>query len=283
MTAPDIADRQYTIDTYLTRSGRDALPLDRGFVQKRSAEGTRAPGPLHEFVKRGREPALEQYLLAHSFASKDDEGRFDVRLPGTAWARAIGGHFDGTTGKVEPAALHLVSRNWRFLEERKLIARERVARRTRIWLLADDGDGEPYVHPGAGRLGKRLDDGALGYFQLPYAYWRERWHEKLDLPAKAMLLIGLSLGDGFPLPYGQVQKWYGISASTAERGLTQLHDLGLLYREQWRRADPESPVGFADTYYYMLQPPFGPRGFVSGSAHDNWMGGLGIAAAAVEA
>jgi hypothetical protein len=71
--------------------------------------------------------------------------------------------------QVVQAALHLVSRDWRFLEERKLIARERAARRTRIWLLADDGGGEPYVHPGAGRLGKRLDDGALGYFQLPYA------------------------------------------------------------------------------------------------------------------
>jgi hypothetical protein len=62
-----------------------------------------------------------------------------------------------------------------------------------------------------------------------------------------------------------VQKWYGISASTAERELTQLHDLGLLYREQWRRAEPESPVGFADTYYSMLRPPFGPRGCVSSS------------------
>lgn len=278
MTTTEIADRQFTIETYLKRSARDALPLDRGFLQKRSDEGGRIPGPLHEFIKRGREPALEQYLLAHAFASQEEDGRFDVRLPGTAWARAIGGHFDRKSGEVEPAALHLVSRNWRFLQERKLIARERVGRRTRIWLLADDGSGGPYIHAGAGRRGKQLDQGALGYFQLPYAYWRDRWHEKLDLPAKAMLLIGLSLGDGFPLPYGQAQKWYGISASTAERGLTQLHDFGLLFRQQLRRADPESPVGFADTYYYMLNPPFGPRGFVSSSAHANWMGALTITA-----
>jgi hypothetical protein len=275
MSQPDIADRQYTIENYLTRSGRDFLPLDRRFVQRRVDNNRPAPGPLSEFVRRGREPALEQFLLAHAFASSDVEGRYDVRLPGTTWARAIGAWFHPETGRVEPAALHLVSRNWRFLEEMKLIARERAARRTRIWLLADDGSGDDYVHPAAGRRGQRLEDGLPGYFKLPYEYWRAKWHEKLELPAKAMLLIGLTLGDGFALPYGQVPSWYGISASTAERGLTQLYDVGLLHRERWRRADPESPVGFADTYYYGLRPPFGPRGVLSRTAHAKWVGTAG--------
>jgi hypothetical protein len=194
-----------------------------------------------------------------------------VRLPGSTWARAVGGHINDD-GTVETAALHLVSRNWAFLEQQKLIAKERKGRRARVWLLADDGSGDPYRHPGAGSLGKTLDDGSPGYLQLPYAYWRDRWHVRLSLPAKAMLLVALSLGDGFPLPYAQVPAWYGISASTADRGLEELRDRGILHREQYRRAETESPVGSAKVYYYELLPPFGPRGKPSGSAHSSWTG-----------
>ncbi|MGI8729283.1 MAG: hypothetical protein ACR2LK_04735 [Solirubrobacteraceae bacterium] len=272
MTTPAIADRQYTIEFYLDRSARDALPLDRRFVQARIGNNRPAPGPLSQFVTRAREASLEQYLLAHAFASSATEGDYDVRLPGTAWARAIGGHFDHATGKVENAALHLVSRNWRFLEDLKLIERERRNRRVRITLLADDGSGNAYVRPGAGRLGKKLVDGEPGYLQLPYAYWRDRWHEKLDLASKAMLLVALPLGNGFQLPYARVPGWYGFSASTAERGLRDLHNHGLLHREKLRRPDPESPVGYADVYYYELEPPFGPRKVMSRSVHRDWVG-----------
>lgn len=272
MTTPAIADRQYTIDTFLERSGRDALPLDRRFVQARTGNNRPAPGPLSEFVRRAREPALEQYLLAHAFASSNQGGDYDVRLPGTTWARAIGGYFDPTSGEVENAALHLVSRNWRFLEGLKLVNRERKNRRVRVTMLADDGSGNPYVRPGEGRVGKRLIDGEPGYLQLPYAYWRDRWHEKLDLASKAMLLAALPLGNGFQLPYAQIPGWYGFSASTAERGLRELHNHGLLHREKLRRPDPESPVGYADVYYYELLPPFGPREVVSRSVHPEWIG-----------
>lgn len=96
----------------------------------------------------------------------------------------------------------------------------------------------------------QLDDGP-SYLQLPYAYWRER----LSVPAKAVLLVALTLGDGFPLPYGQFTAWYGFSSSTGKRGLVELRDHGLLHREQHRRADPESPVGYADVYRYALLAP----------------------------
>jgi hypothetical protein len=86
-------------------------------------------------------------------------------------------------------------------------------------LLADDGSGAPYEHLGEGKKDKKLE--GSGYFQLPYAYWRERWHEKLSLPAKAMLLIALYPGNGFPLPYNKMPSWYGISESSGERGLNE--------------------------------------------------------------
>lgn len=264
-----MADRQFTIERYLARSDREALPLALGFIQGPRVGRRNTPGPLAQFVRRGREPALEQYLLAHAFASSEEIG-FDIRLPASAWARAIGGYFDPDSGIVEPAALHAVSRNWRFLRELGLISTERVGRRVRVTLLADDGSGGPYRHPGADKKGKKLQGG--GYLQLPYDYWRGRWHERLGLAAKAMLLICLYQGDGFPLPLAKVPDWYGISASTAERGLDQLHNLGFLHRETLRRADPESPVGFSYTNYHELRSPFGPAGTPTKKPHPAWIG-----------
>lgn len=271
MPTPQIADQQFTIGYYLKRSNRTTLPLDRRFVQQRVDNNRARPGPLSEFVRRGRETALDQYLLLHAVASNSDEGQFDVRLPATTWARAIGGYFDPETGVIEPAALHAVSRNWRLLRDLRLIDRERVGRRARVWLLADDGSGDPYEHPGEGAEGKPLDDGP-GYIQLPYSYWHDRWHEHLSLAAKAVLLIAIAAGDGFALPYAKFPDWYGVSASTGERGLTELRDRGLLHREQHRRPDTESPVGFSYVYHYELLPPFGPRKVLSKSAPPLWVG-----------
>jgi len=269
MQSTEIADRQFTIEYYLERSGRKTLPLSLSFTQSRSDNNRAGPGPLAEFVRRGRETALEQYLLLHAIASSGKEG-YDVRLPAGAWARAIGGWFDPKTGKVEDAALHAVSRNWKLLRELHLVETTRVGRQVRAALLADDGSGAPYEHPGHEKKERKLE--GSGYVQLPYAYWRERWHVELSLPAKAMLLIALYPGDGFPLPYNKLPRWYGISESTGERGLNELLKKGLLHRENHRRPDAESPVGFTDANYYELRPPFGPRGKLSKLTHPNWAG-----------
>jgi hypothetical protein len=271
MDARQIADQQFTINYYLERSKRKTLPLDRRFVQRRVENNRPAPGPLSHFVRRSRETALDQYLFLRAVASNQDEGVFDVRLPAATWARAIGGYFDPKSGVLEAAALHAVSRNWRFLRELQLIDRQRAGRRARLWLLADDGSGEPYRHPGEGAEGKSLDDGP-GYIQLPYAYWLDRWYEHLSLAAKAVLLIAMTLGDGFAVPYAKFPDWYGISDSTGERGLTELRGHRLLHREQHRRPEPESPVGFSDVYHYELLAPFGPRKRRARGAPPFWVG-----------
>lgn len=269
MSSSEIADRQFTIEYYLKRSKRPALPLERGFLQGRDELNHSIPGPLSHFVRRGRDTALEQYLLLHAVASGETEG-FDVRLGAATWARAIGGYFDPTTGVIADAALHAVSRNWSFLREIKLVETERIGRRVRARLLADDGSGEPYKHVGAGMKGKKLT--GPGYFKLPYEYWRQGWHEELTLPAKAMLLIALSHGDGFALPYNKLAERYGVSPASGQRGLAELRDRGLLHRERHRRRDPESPVGFTDVYHYQLLPPFGPRGEASSGKPQCWKG-----------
>lgn len=272
MHAQETADQAFTIRHYLSRSGREALPLHRRFLQRRVENNRPEAGPLSAFVKRGRASALGQYLLMHAIASSGAEGRYDVRLPASTWARANGAWIHPETGEVEAAALHLVSRNWRFLEQLKLVERERVGRRARVWLLADDGSGADYERPADGRRGKKLEPGDPGFFSLPYAYWYGGWHTTLSLPGTAMLLIGLSLGNGFQLPYGQMPAWYGISPSTAERGLDELHEHGLLHRELHRRPDPESRSGRVEVYYYELLPPFGPREEPAKAIHPNWVG-----------
>ena len=59
-------------------------------------------------------------------------------------------------------------------------------------LLREDGSGESFEYS------HRAGD---WWLQLPYAYWMEGHFLTLSLPAKAMLLIALSLPDGFRLPY----------------------------------------------------------------------------------
>lgn len=269
MLDAEIADQQFTIEFYLERSNREFLPLALGFLQLHPEEGGRAPGPLSKFVSRGRNTALDQYLLLHAIASGEDQG-FDVRLGAATWARAIGRYFDPKTGVVESAALHAVSRNWKFLRDIGLVETERVGRKVKARLLADDGSKEPYQHVAAGKKGRKLN--GPGYLKLPYEYWWQCWHKKLSLPAKAMLLIALYQGDGFSLPYNKLPSWYGISAATGERGLRELREHGLLHRERHRRADPESPVGFSHVYHYQLLPPFGPRGEDSKAKPTFWQG-----------
>lgn len=68
--------------------------------------------------------------------------------------------------------------------------------------------------------------------QLPFDYWTDdqAWYRTLTLAAKAMLLIGSSLKPGFILPGERVPEWYGISESSAQRGLQELREVGLLNR-----------------------------------------------------
>ena len=270
MVEPEIADQEFTLKYYLERSKRPALPLALGFLQGRDDDGNPVPGPVKELMRRGRETALDQYLFFHAIASGEQEDGFDVRLPASTWARANGGYIDPETGKVDDAALHAVSRNWKLLCELKLIKTERAGGRVKAFLLADDGSGEPYQHVGAGKQGKKLD--GPGYLKLPYEYWYGGWHKELSLAGKVMLLIALYQGDGFPLSYEQAPRYYGVSSASAQRGLRELVDAGLLHREQHRRPETESPYGFADVYYYELLPPFGPRGWPAKRVHSGWRG-----------
>lgn len=243
MQPPTVSSRD-SIRALLARSGRSEVPIRRAFVQQGS-RGKPQPGPLAQIVHSHDDRGLELYLLCLAGASKEP---WDVRLGAKVWARMLDLETSGS-------AVSAISKVWRRLEDRTLIDRTRVKRQARILLLREDGSGEAYSHPGKDQRGD-------AYFKLPHAFWtaEQAWHRTLTLPEIALLLIGLSLSDDFRLPYEQVPRWYGISASSAERGLAGLQEKGLVKVRKAYRSAPLTPVGYTEERHYTLQPPFGPRG-----------------------
>ena len=245
-----IATPQSTIEALLRRSKRHDLPLRRTFVQ-RGTPRSPEPGPLAEFVRRHDDRGLELYLLFRAVASA---APWNVEESARVWARSLDLGSDRS-------ALSAISKIWKRLEDRRLIRRDRLARSVSITALREDGSGEPYVHP--------RDQGHEElYFRLPFAYWmaEERWYRTLNLAETALLLIALSLADGFILPYESARHWYGVSPDTAERGLRGLHRRGLLRMRRAIREAPLAPEGYVEERHYTLQPPFGPRGRRSSSS-----------------
>lgn len=240
------ATPQETIEALLERSGRDHLPLAGSFVQGETSDGRPRPGPLADFVAARALRPLHLYLLAHASASATLPGQraWSVTHDSRVWARALG--LDPTYDGSRTA----VSKTWAWLAERRLIDRRRVGRLVEITLLRDDGTGRAY--------GKHPAQRNERYFKLPYAFWRGRWHERLDLAATAILLIGLSRNGPFELPQDRVGAWYGISGSTLTKGLGRLRSLDLLDVHRHRRPAPLAPEGYTWTHTYTLLEPFAP-------------------------
>jgi DNA-binding transcriptional ArsR family regulator len=240
--AHPVASREETIAAILGESERPGrVPLRNVFLQLGPRGPGARPGPMAEIVRRGRERTLEQYLLAVTLATGHPH---DVNRDSRIWARAVGLP-ESASGRAA------VSRSWSLLRELKLV---RVARRKRlasVTLLREDGSGAPYTHPS--------QDRRPSYLQLPFEYWFDDFYTKLSLAAKAILLIALSLPDRFPLPTARTADWYGISESTAARGLRELRDAGLLTVEREEKTAPLAPKGYTLVNFYTLQPPFGPK------------------------
>lgn len=228
-----------TIGALLERSGRDYVPVRRSFVQRRSRGG--GAGPLAGFVRNRRGRALDLYLLAHAVASAPP---YDVALPAAVWGRAL-----GLTSQSSAAAL--VSKSWAWLEHQRLIDSRREGRVKRVTLLYEDASGRPYKHPG-----EQGTEDRGHYFKLPHAYWRGNFHNRIGLPAKAVLLIALSLRDDFILPTERGADWYGLSRDTVRRGLRDLRLIGLLDRRELRKEAPLTASGYTLERRYTLRPPF---------------------------
>lgn len=244
---PLAADQDETVDDLLRTSARksNAVPIRRTFVQQ-GEQRNPLPGPLARMLRAQDERALDLFLLHRAVASSEP---WDVTRDARVWGRALG---------LQPAAdggAVAVSKAWRRMESNyRLVSRERIGRLARVTSLREDGSGKPYSYPGRTGRDER-------YLKLPYAYWAgpDRWYRNLSFPAKAMLLIALSLPAGFVLPTERAPKWYGISADSADRGLRELSDAGLLARKVSVKKAPQAPQGFAKELRHTLQPPYTHR------------------------
>lgn len=214
------------------------VPIRHTFVQQ-GTQSKPKPGPVADFVRRHDHQAFDQYVLALAVATAKP---YDVNVPAEVWARALG---------LPENRVGSVSKAWARLEDHRLIVRHRYQRLASIRILREDGSGQPYSHPG-GERGER-------YFRLSFDYWREGWDVNLSLPAKAVLLIALSLSAGFILPSGRAPIWYGMSSDTIERGLRELDRAKLLRREKRYKKAPLAPKGYTEEWHYTLRGPFHHR------------------------
>ena len=230
-----------TVEALLESANRlhgSGVPLRWTFVQ----QGSRAapqPGPLASLVHNGDQRGLDTYLLLKAVASAPP---FNSRRGAAVWARAL--RHTGMSANEQT-----ISRIWRRLESLGLVARSKTGRLANITLLEEDGSGEPYVLPAHARD---------PYLKVPVAYWldEDQWCSKLKLPAKAMLLVALSLKPPFILPAEKAPDWYGISADTAQRGLASLVQHDVLKVTRTYKSAPLAPKGFTYDSHYTLQGAF---------------------------
>jgi hypothetical protein len=230
----------------LDRSRRGFAPVNKLFVQAAPGSASRH-GPLATFVHNRDLRGLHAYLLLLGITSSgDSQDGWSTTLPIGVWARA----FDTTRDATPASAASAVSKILTRLEQRNLITRQRHGRerKIRVTLLREDGTGQPYTRPGKGNTDR--------FLRLPHAFWRDGWHERLDLSATAMLLVALHAKNNFELPAERVPGWYGWSGDTAERGLATLEQAGLLTHTTRLKKAPLSPTGLTKVNRYLLHEPF---------------------------
>lgn len=242
-----VATPRETVEDLLRTAGRleGAAPVRAVFLQQGSQNRPK-PGPLATLVRNGDRRGLDLYLILKAVASAPP---FNSHRGAAVWARAL--RHTGISANEQT-----VSKIWARLERYQLITRGKHGRLADVTLLREDGSGRPYTHPGEKNGRDRIED---RYLQLPVAYWLdadEAWSSTLSVPAKAMLLIGLSLPPGFVLPVERAKPWYGVSGDTAQRGLAELVRRGVVVRTRIPKKAPLAPQGFTFDHHHTLQCPF---------------------------
>jgi hypothetical protein len=235
--------RDEMVERMLDGSHRvDGVPVRRSFVQHGPQDSPIA-GPAHVMLRSHDENAFELFLLHRAQASKEP---WDVVRHGQVWATALGLPTPADDGATA------VSRTWgRLADKYQLVSKERAGRLLRVTARDEAGSGKAYTYPKGGT-------GRGRYFKVPEAYWRddERWYRTLSLRAKVMLMICLTLKPDFPLPIDQVPAWYGVSSNSAQRGLNELRDHGVLNSRKERRKSWGGPDGYVLENRYTLLAPF---------------------------
>ncbi|MFJ3969003.1 hypothetical protein ACIPYR_12670 [Streptomyces parvus] len=246
-----VMTQEESIEYLLGRSQRhgDVFPIRREFIRSRTeglyGEPTTGPGPLSKLLRAPH--AFELLLLVHSVTTGGD---FGVTERSQLWARAAGLYLP-----ADRNASVVVSRQWQHLEKLGLIERRQHGRFKRIVKRRECGlVGEvsvPYTAP----TGARGDV----YFRVPFAYWREGWHQKLGMPGKAVLLAAMSRRrETFTLPQDtRGAGALGLGRHTMTRGIDDLLSHKLLVKADTdEMIDARTMRGYAWVHTYQLAQPF---------------------------
>lgn len=234
-----------TRQEYVRRSGSGYTKVRSVLVQlpRTAAQGQSRPGALPLFARNHRAAVLYLAVLTNwPWLSRSDEA-----LPADTWVRFL--------SCDDPRSLtwnaQSLSHAWRILEENRLIIRTHQKRLKKITPLKENASGDQYTRP----------DGKAGdnYFTLPPEFWTEDLHGLLSWPALSVLLILLKETNGVSyaeLPVDRAEKYYGISRTTAEKGLVELRKRSLLdSRDRWV-TDPDAGEGRRRTSLHVLLGPF---------------------------
>ncbi len=198
---------------------------------------------LPAFARNHRAAVLYLAVLTNwTWLSRSGES-----LPADTWIRFL--------SSTKPGALtwtpQSLSHAWSVLESCRLVTRTPDYRLRKVTPLRETGDGEPYTRPEGSS--ENL------YFVLPHEFWTRELHATLSWPALAVLLILLKESNGRPwgeLAVDRAQKYYGISRTTAEEGLTELRKEGLLDSRTRYVTDHDAAEGRRQTSLHVLNDPF---------------------------
>lgn len=227
-------------------SARGYTQLRHVMVQLPDRAGPRA-STLARLLHERKHRALLLYMLLLTCWPWLRERR--EPLEGAVWIRALTAHGAPTWS---PSTL---SRSWGELVELGLVkkANKREGRLTRVEPRREDA-GADYELP-AGR-GDRWN----AYFVIPDPFWIDELFAKLSLPALVMMLVIAKETNNkgeFWMTYESVEAWYGIKPKSAQKGITELLDLGIVHRRVESVTAPLSGTGRTVRMWYSLAGPYG--------------------------
>lgn len=221
-------------------TGSGYTPVRHDFVQKH--DGRNRASTLARLCSGRKKRALILYLMLLTL------WRPDLRpIRSTVWLRLVtvtGGNLTWSSSSL--------SETWTTLVDLGLAERKRVTRMAHVLPRREDAHAE-YSRPTGRTKGDR-------YFVLPGDFWTGKWFDTLSLPAICMLLILLKETNDneseFHITHEQVDEWYGISASSAAKGLKELEDVGLVTVRHDQVPAGLAAQGYTFHLYYSLTGAF---------------------------
>ena len=221
-------------------TGAEYTVVRHVFVQKHS--GSDRSSTLAAICKNKKKRALILYLMLLTLWKPDRDP-----LRSEVWLRLV-----TVTGGSLTWSHSSLSEAWSNLVDMGLVDRTRVRRMAHVVPRREDTKSD-YKRPNGQ---KRIDR----YFQLPGAFWTEKWFDALSLPGLCMLLLLLKETNDndakFHVTHKQVEQWYGISASSAAKGFTELEDLGLVSVRRDQIKAGLALKGYTYHLYYSLNGDF---------------------------